>query len=503
MITSSLSSRRDLRIPGRSVATALVALALAAIAATWFSQVAATALVITLVVLAAACAWIWPGEMLAVAAIATLADPFIVQAVTAPNTAAALHYNTELILAVVGLPIVARAARDGSLVPALRHRMTPFLSFFVVVAAASALVNAVPATVAVAGVGVTLDGLAVFYLARMVRPNPRLMRRAIATFVGIMLLAALLAIGQVMLAPTLLGFDAFAGAFGEGARSTAFFGNPNQLAPLLGIAMPFPLLALADTRRRRTQIGLLAVSLLLAIAFWLTFSRAAWLAFVLAFIIVTGGFARRALLVGIAVGAVAFVLAIGMPRNLLASDSGTNPDVVDATFGRLGAIGAGSDLRVIFLREGLPIAAEHPALGVGPGRYGGAAANVFGTPIYAEYGIGLHGFHTVHNYWLHLLVEVGILGITAMIAAIAGVVWQLLQAARRTVGPRRILLLAAATIAIAVSLNSFAEMLLEGNTPSFMVWFLVGMASIVADRARTANPSVHRHPGGVREATPA
>jgi O-antigen ligase len=352
-------------------------------------------------------------------------------------------------------------------------------------------VNAVPPTVAAAGVAVTLDGVAFFYLVRMANPDDRLVRRIIGIFVGIMVLAALLAIGQVLLAPDLLGFRAFPGDFGEGGRATAFLGNPNQLAPLLALALPFPMFALPGADRRRDRLVLLAVSIILAIAFWLTFSRAAWTAFVLALLAVTALFDRRTLLLAMAVGILALGAAMAMPRNLAVRDQPKyadtqDPDVVDATLGRLGVIGAGNDLRVIFLKEGLPIALDHPALGVGPGRYGGAAANVFGSPVYARYGISLHGFHTVHDYWLHLLVEVGFLGAGAVVAAMLLVLLRLLRAASRLTGPPQAILLAASIGLIGFSINSLAEMLLEGNTPSFVLWFLVGLGSVVAERARVA-----------------
>ena len=244
---------------------------------------------------------------------------------------------------------------------------------------------------------------------------------------------------------------------------------------------------------------LLVTCLLLATAFWLTFSRAAWVSFIVTFALVAARFERRSLLLAVAVGVIALGAAFAMPRNLAVRDqphyaNTQDPDVLDATFGRLGAVGAGNDLRVTFLEEGLPIAAQHPILGVGPGRYGGAAANVFGTPIYSQYGISLHGFHTVHDYWLHLLVEVGLLGLAAILGAMVLVARQLLRAASGLTGSRRVLLLSFAVGLIALSVNSLAEMLLEGNTPSFVLWFLVGMGSVLADRAldeglRTAVPS--------------
>ncbi len=474
--------------PDSALAVAALAAAVTlTVAATWISQPVAMAAALATGIVLVALSFRWPAPMLAVAAFSTLADPYLIAAVTGPASGHTIWYSGDLVLLLVGLPIVARAWRAGRLVSALWHPATPLFAAYAVVALVSALVNAVPATVAAAGVGVTLDGIALFYLVRMVGPNERFLRRAVGVFVGIMVVAAVLAIAQVVLAPDLLGFRAFAGDFGEGGRSTAFFGNPNQLAPLLAMAMPFPLLALPHVSLRRDRIALLVISVVLAIAFWITFSRAAWTAFLLALLLVTARFDRRALFLALTVGILALGIAMAMPRNLAVRDqpnyaNSQDPNVVDATLGRLGAIGSGNDLRVIFLREGLQVAEQNLMLGVGPGRYGGAAANVFGSPVYSRYGISLHGFHTVHDYWLHLLVEVGVLGVSAVLAAMALVLTQLLRAVSRLRPPRRAMLLAISVGLVAISLNSLAEMLLEGNTPSFMLWLLVGMGSVAADQ---------------------
>jgi O-antigen ligase len=491
---ASFGSLLPARRHGGVMGLALVALAAGAVIATWLSPQLAAGLAVAALLLCAVAAWARPAEMLAVAAFFTLADPYVIRAITASATVATFPYQSELVLLAVGAPIAVRAVLEGRLVPALRHPATPFLAAWVAVAAASAVANAVPPEVAAAGVAVTLDGLAFFYLARMVGPDARLVRRLVVVFVAIMTVAALLAIAQVLLAPDLLGFKAFAGDFGEGGRADAFFGNPNQLAPLLAMALPFPVLALLDAEGRRSRALLLGVSLLLGTALWLTFSRSALVSTVLSFGLVAAIYDRRVLVMGAVLAALTLGVAMALPRNIaVVGDPNyanvSDPNVFDATFGRIGAIAAGNDLRVIFLEEGLPIAVDHPILGVGPGRYGGAAANVFGTPVYNEYGVSLHGFHTVHDYWLHLLVETGALGLAAMLAAVVVAAVRLLRTAAGALGADRVLLLATAIGLLLVTIDSFAEMLLEGNTPSYALWFLVGMASVVGERvmaARTA-----------------
>ena len=98
---------------------------------------------------------------------------------------------------------------------------------------------------------------------------------------------------------------------------------------------------------------------------------------------------RRIVVTGLTLAALSFAIALLMPRDLLvppANPTGDGrPDLVDSTIGRFGAVGQGRDLRAQFVFNALPIVMDHPVAGVGPGRYGGAAADIFPTPVYAAY----------------------------------------------------------------------------------------------------------------------
>jgi O-antigen ligase len=149
--------------------------------------------------------------------------------------------------------------------------------------------------------------------------------------------------------------------------------------------------------------------------------------------------------------------------------------------GRLGTLSEGTDLRLQFVRNATPVIADHPVLGAGPGRYGGAVAWRFGSPLYDEYTDGsVPRGRTVDNFWLHLLAEVGALGTLLLAAALAVATWRALAAARASVGWARILPAAAAATAIVIAVDSLTEMLLEGNTTSFATWFFLGVASALA-----------------------
>ena len=240
---------------------------------------------------------------------------------------------------------------------------------------------------------------------------------AIAAVVGAGVLVALFGIAQVVLDPNLLGFFSFEGRFGEGGRITSFLGNPNMVAAVLGLVLPFALFGSHRLEDARWRWVSRAALYLLVLALLLTFSRGAWLAVGTAAIL-------GALLVdwrSLALLAVAVVLAWGtatvMPRNLAVPQDGTVtpppsavPDLIDSTFDRFDSLGGEKDLRIRFLRDGMPIITDHLLIGVGPGRYGGAAASIITSPVYEEYDTGLFRFRTVHNFWLHLLGESGALG---------------------------------------------------------------------------------------------
>jgi O-antigen ligase len=161
--------------------------------------------------------------------------------------------------------------------------------------------------------------------------------------------------------------------------------------------------------------------------------------------------------------------------------SGDNPDadgpnIIDSTLERLGDLGT----RARYVREGIPILLDHPFLGVGPGRYGGAAAKIIPSPVYEEYGTRLLGFRTVHNFWLHLLGEAGALGTAVFLTMIAGLLIRFVRGARAATGLRFIILAGATTMLLVVTFHSFTEMIFEGNMPMVIVWLILGIASLLA-----------------------
>jgi O-antigen ligase len=362
------------------------------------------------------------------------------------------------------------------------------LAAFALIGAASAILNGVPADVAVAGLVFTLDAAVLFVLPRLGPFDERQAGWAVAAFVTVAAAAALLAMGQVVIHPNFLGLESFAGRFSEGQRVTSLLVSPNLLGVLLAMALPFPLLAcLQSTGRGRWLAG--GLTLLLSLALLYSFSRGAWLALLLATVVISLAVERRAIALLAVIGLVTFAIALVLPRHLADPQRGDERfDLVAATLGRLEALGEG-DLRVQFVENASPIIRDHPLIGAGPGRYGGAVARTFGSPLYGEYTAGtVPAGRTVDNFWLHLLVETGALGTLALVGAMAIGIGEALRAARRSAGLRRAMLAGCAAAITIVAIDSITEMALEGNTTAFAAWFLVGMATSLVGLSGASAP---------------
>jgi O-antigen ligase len=309
---------------------------------------------------------------------------------------------------------------------------------------------------------------------------------------------ALVGVLQALFDPNLFGLQVVTGRSGESVRVGSIVRDPNVLGTLIGLTMPFALFGVVHFARPRWRWTAGAIALLMATALLLTYSRGSWLGVVAGLAVVLLLLDRRVFLVAIATAVVALSIATYMPRDLLVTEPGGGPhkapqfNAWDTTEERVSAVGEGRDLRTLFVINAVPILRDHPLFGVGPGRYGGAVAYDFGTPIYAEYGTGklLTQQRTVDNFWLHILVEAGVLGAIAFIGMIVLLGYRLVRLALRSRGLRYVL--AAGTLGgvATVVVSTGTTMLLEGNTVAFMFWFVLSigsMLSLTADRAEAGS----------------
>ena len=453
-----------------------------------------------LLLLVAGTAVRWPRTAMVLVVLSPVLDRYVVADMLPAQLQTAAHYASEAMLLSVGLIIGVRAFTEGRLVAAFRHPVTIALIVFTAVAAVSALVNGVPPLIALVGVVFTVDAAALFLLPRLTGFSLRQSLTAVAALAAVVLVAAVLAVAQALLDPRLFGMVPVRGRHGEEMRLASIFGDPNVFGAFLVTAVPFALIAAVRLSDRRLRWLAGGIAFVLLLALWLSFSRGAWIALVLGVGAMLAIVDRRALLLAALAGVLSFGTAVYMPRNLLVPST-PRPNIVGSTVDRVGEVGIGGDLRTLFVLNAIPIVRDHPLLGVGPGRYGGAVAHTYGTPIYAEYDtVPLFwnpAQRTVDNFWLHLLVETGILGLAAFLAAAMIPGLRILGAARRAEGWRRIAFggIAAATAAMAVS--SVTTMLLEANSIGFAFWFLLGVGSLITAGA-TATARSEAPSGGPR-----
>ncbi|HEX2221388.1 MAG TPA: O-antigen ligase family protein [Candidatus Limnocylindria bacterium] len=464
----------------------------------------------------------WPRAILLVIALTPLVDAYLVRPLLPVELHLWSRVLSEALLGVAVLVVGFTAWRNGTLVPALRHRITPILIVFLAVAAISTLVNAVPLHVAALGVTLTVDAVALFYLARAVPFSDRFAALCVGAFVAAMLGAGVVAILQIVLGPPVVGLPFRVGALGESVRVGSVFVDQGVLGGAAGVAAAFPLFAVFRLPNRPDRYVAMAVALVLLIAVVLTFSRGSWVGVAAGIGVVALLLDRRAFLLMLVLGLLAVGAVQFMPRNLLlpsATDPASGgpaapgaaaggqqaptpaisrspsatpppePDIAESTVGKVVRVFTGGDARARFVFNAVPIVADHPVVGVGPGRYGGAAADIFGTPIHARYEtdeiLDRVRARTVDNFWLHTLVEFGIVGFVAYVALFAVLAVSLFRAARHADGARFVFFAGTLASLAFLVVHSLTGMLLEGNAVSFALWLFLGIGSTLEVPARS------------------
>ena len=93
---------------------------------------------------------------------------------------------------------------------------------------------------------------------------------------------------------------------------------------------------------------------------------------------------------------------------------------------------------------------------------------------------------TVDNFWLHLLIEAGILGAAAFVAAIGVVVVGLARRVRHASGSHYIVTAGILVAMVASITITGTTMGLEANMAAFMFWFMLGIGSLYAPQPQPA-----------------
>jgi len=488
---AAISSTFQAVSSGRAVAAITIGLGVLVVGAAYISTAAFVVAGAALLGVLGLASVRWPRVMLIVVVLTpALIDLYAGDRLLPESVHSVSRFFSEALLVLMTLALAWVGARRGTLVTALRHPFTVAVAVFGAISVVSAIVNAVPPAVAVAGMLFTLDAAILFYLPRMVGYSQEDAQRGMWAIAGVVALTSLLAIGQAVLSPDLLGVTPVAGMSGEGVRFGSLVRNPNILGTLIGMALPFTLFSLVRMTRDRRWWTTFGMTFALVLALLLTYSRGSWLGVAVGFGVVALIIDRRALVAFGVVVLLAYVTAVVMPKGILAGGS-LGYDPFATTINRFSAVGEGRDLRSLFIVNALPIVADHPILGVGPGRYGGAAASVFGSPVHVRYGTDLllTNQQTADNFWLHMGVEGGVLGFSAFLAMIGTALIQPIRALRGASGSRFSVPAGVVSATAVVCVAAVTTMLLEGNTAAFLFWFLLGIGSMAEPEAtRTGDP---------------
>jgi len=445
-----------------------------------------------LVLAGSAVAGRFPGQALAgLLALVLLQDPMVAAGLTPLQMAD----EAMVILAMAGL--AWQALRCGRLVRTPLD--LPSLGFLLA-ALLSAAVRQVPAWIAALGVLSLAKGLAVFHLAARLPDPRRAARRGLPWLLGLTAASAAVALVQRLGGAgvyRLMGRLDYHQQW-QGTKAPSIFFNHNSLGhvmvlaglPLLALALSPPALAsLGRATRPVRMAALLCLGGLVVSA-----SREAWLAAMAGLLILAVlGRSRRHWVLALAV---CLVLALG-GLGVYAGSALLRAEIARRTAGvwegwRLYQMGYSGwsyrgEYRVYNILKSWEIFLDQPLLGTGPGRFGGATAVRYPSPVYAAYDfLPLNGAYIpLDVFWSRLLTEFGLLGAAAYLSCLAAygrLAWRLARAPDplgRATG-----LAAAMALAAVLVLGVFSPAL-EDPLSSMPFWALGGLTWALGRASRT------------------
>jgi putative inorganic carbon (hco3(-)) transporter len=261
---------------------------------------------------------------------------------------------------------------------------------------------------------------------------------------------------------------------GDVERVSGPIGEANDFAYVLASVLPFAIyLALHDRRLRALWAPCCAI---LVLALFGTLSRGALVGF--AAVVLWAVATRRTRVRGVIAGAIVvggvLLLAFTLWRPL-----------IDERLAAKGVVAqANVDSREAYWRAAVSMAADHPLLGVGPGRYGIESQNyILDDPINIQQPVA-------HNSYLEVLAEGGIPTLLVFIALIVGS-WRLLAQARRRFAAVEdrdgLRLVAAAQAALVVAIVSANFLSVQITVP---LWLLAGVAAVLGYQAASSSSAV-------------
>jgi O-antigen ligase len=259
---------------------------------------------------------------------------------------------------------------------------------------------------------------------------------------------------------------------GNVERVSGPIGEANDFAYVLASVLPFAVYLTLRDRRLRVLWGLCSAVLVLAL--FGTLSRGALVG--VAAVVLWAVATRRTRVGGVVAG------TIVVAGTLLLAFTLWRP-LIDERLAAKGVVAqANVDSREAYWSAAARMAADHPILGVGPGRFGiEASTYVLNDPINLERPV-------VHNSYLEVLAEGGVPTLIAFIALIFGS-WRLLARSRVRFRERddrdglRIVAATQASLVVAIVSANFLSVQI-----TIPLWLLAGIAAVLAYQAAEPRP---------------
>jgi putative inorganic carbon (HCO3(-)) transporter len=251
---------------------------------------------------------------------------------------------------------------------------------------------------------------------------------------------------------------------GEDGRAGGPIGDPNDFGFVLMSCLPIAIFFLLEEPRRRWLWGACAV--LLVAATFATLSRGALVGFVA--LIVWAVVTRRVSLKGALAAGLALVAAAAAALVIW------GPLITERIELKSGRAAESAQARRSLWDAALLMTADHPVLGVGPGRYGTE------SPAYVRNNPDVIPDPAVHNSYLDVMVESGIFALIAFLGFLLAT-WHLLSRAHREADAagdrtmRRLALAMLGALLVAIVSGTFLSQQL-----SMPFWLFGALATVVA-----------------------
>jgi hypothetical protein len=435
-------------------------------------------------------------------------EPFLLKFVNDELYIYARYFSEGLIYILLASVAVRVFIRDKKMVATPVD--LPFV-FFMLVALASVIVNAVPALTGLLGIRQIIRFILLFFLTVYLDPDTAFIKRITTYMLGIVAFEGVLGLLQAVIGGPLDEFlipserkfyesiqltSGTSQFWSPGTRVFATLGRYDQLGTFLCFFFIIAIGLYYHSRKQGERRQLLLPVLVAAPALLLTLSRASWFGFALAFFVIGAvlmkdwkvrfAYAGAVLLAVLYLGVTGLTVKylVDYPQQTLAER------FFEAfSYERWRGEYYGLGRMYWIVQTPLVVVRSSPLFGVGPGQYGGGAAAALGnTSVYEKLNLpfGVYGTEGyIDNNWFSLWGETGTIGV-------AFYAWMLVALARMALLVRREskdpyvqgLALGYFGCVLAVSFQAFLATYLEVRTLALYLWLYGAFVYVLARREK-------------------